>query len=872
MTNKVNSPVNNIKDTFDKPQGINKLNSSLTPDKDSMHNYKEELKKLEIFYEQMLKNKDQEYEKILVQVDNELAEKESENDEIKNKNIEITNKYNILVDLLKDYESEKEDYQKTIIQLTNKLEENKKASEKFISQLKKLQAIKPNEENEFINNLGKNLYSNSDIISQALEKEINNQKIIPEGNTIDEIKNEVKSEVKNESIGFLDSNIFTNKFLEFMKDYEFYYEKYKNFLQEKNFKIKVLDLENLLYSVFDENKELKNKVIDIQNTLTTRDSKLKDLIEKDQKISNNIEELRKEKINLQNKINELNQISLLKENLSIEKLDKQESYYKIESQKKDEEINELKISIKKFIKKQSESDIILTDLNHEIEKKNDLLFEFKNKSLDKDQTQVYYSELCKNTDNFISEKQKVLEKNIVMFKEVEDNIVKIKSDIKDLKKQYDQAEVIKKNVYDYNNNSDSLISNNPLDNANINSIKNNLYLKEIEKVLDDIDDNFGKIEDNIFSNFAMKNNSNLLNKISSDKVNTNLRNNSVLINNKKNSIICRAENLNSTMATNNSSNNNDNKVNKTNISSDSNSNTEENISNMDDTSNFVGKSKILIENENLNTNNNSITNTRSNIDFENYNIIFNNFIEKIEKINTEYLEIINGLVQSEKFLMSIINNYKKIIFQQNHDLLSIKLEIELSLKNENFLKNSIIYMQQVSLENFGSILPKAEIEDILFDINNLSNAICQMDAPDLIKFCSNVSNEINLKINNFVNEKNLLLENQNEKLNYLKKELELLKKVEVVKQDSENKKEKQDKQINLQLHKLQAQLKLREEENARLNERIEDQFKTINKLSKENTNNMNNSNNNTNSVKINELILQDKKNSTGNIIININLL
>lgn len=829
-------------------------------DKDSIKNYKEELNKLEAFYEQMIKKKDLEYEKILIQVDNELSEKENENEELKSKNSEITNKYNILVDLLKDYEAEKEDSQKSIIELTNKLEENKKSSEKFVSQVKKMQAIKP-EDQSILSQLGKNLNSNNNIISDILSKElrvdntknenenficenckmyslnVNNQSLSSES-----VQQEIKSTNSNK-LGFIDSNNFTNKFIEILRDNDFDLERFRENPQDKTYKIKILDLENIMVSIIEEKKELKNKTTEIQKILTTRDSKLKDLIEKDQKACNLIEDLRKEKLSLQNKINELNEISLLKENLSIEKLDKQESYYKLESQKKDFESIELKSFLADYLKKINELEDLNLDLKTEIEKKNDVLFELKNKSIDKNQLQVYYSELHKNADNFISEKQKILDKNILLFKEVEESISRIKTDLKDSKTIYEKAENLKRNFNAIINASslETLNINDPSRNIFKNFQNNSSYICEIEKLIEDFEENFSKIEDEAVANFLIKNVSLLPKSSTKSNASSHSRNKSVFINNQKNSIICRVENLNTTTNSNNNSNNNHNN-NKAYLSSDSNTlTTDENVSNFDST----GTNKIK-----------ATENTRSNVDFEGFNCVFNCFIENIESINMDYLEIINALIHSQKFVLGILKLHKKILSQQTHDFSSLRLEIDLTKKNENFLKNSIIYLQQCSVENFFSVIPKEEAEEILNSLNYLSSSICNMDAPDVIKFSSNILNETNLKINNFLSEKNLIIENLNEKINYLNKEIDLLKKPEKpeAKQEPQDKK---DKAASAQLHKLQAQLKLKEEEISRLNERIEEHLKTINKLSKEQTQIQNK---NSSSY---EILTPEKKSSSG---------
>lgn len=827
---------NNNKNSFNSPESL-LSKSSFKPD------YNEELRKLESFYDQLIKSKDLEQERILHEVDKILLEKETENEELKAKNIEISDKYNILVDLLKDYEGEKEDYQKSIIELTNKLEENKKASEKFIGQLKKLQTLKP-EDTKILSQLGGNINSNNNILNEMIEKETKKDNLSQHAGNVNAQLckaclldiNRSASEEKDK-LGFINAFNFTNKFLEIFSEY-------KNKLSalsktdsnssdmDVGSQIRILDLENIAITVFEENKSFKGEMQEITNKLSINEKLLKEFTEKELKLNSLLEDLRKEKLSLQNKINEINQNSLHKDNLSVEKLEKQEFYYKSEVLKKDEEITKLKVIIAENVKKNLGWEDTVKNLRLEIEKKNDQLFEYKNKSIDKSLLQVYYVELQKNAESFISEKQKLLDKNLLIFKEVDNNIKSMISDMKQFKLVYDEAEGAKKQSYDSSSSFSSLNIENQeknFDNSKNMSCKSSFseknasYLLSLEKILAEFENSFIRVEDAFLSNFILKNFSSIGKVLGGQSHKTHSRNNSVLVNNKKHSIICRMESYGN-INTSSLANKNNSTTDTTILSTDGNL---ENLNNQDNKNN-------LINNE-YNPNNtadasNISSLTRSNIDFESFNSNFSLFNDNIEQINMEYSEVINQFIQAVKFLFDIIKQFKKIFTQQNFDYANLKLEIELALKNQNFLKSSIIFLQQCTVESFYNIIPKGEFDDISTELNNFEDSIAGMDAPEIVKISTNIFNEINSKINNFINEKNLIVENLNEKLNYLNKEIELLQKLENSKNEN---KEKKDKATNLQLHKLQAQLKLKEEEINRLNERIEEHLKTINKISKE---------------------------------------
>ncbi len=69
--------------------------------------YKDEISKLENFYEEILKDKISEYEQSLAELNEKLVIKESELEQFRNDNLEIREKYNDLVDIYHESEESK---------------------------------------------------------------------------------------------------------------------------------------------------------------------------------------------------------------------------------------------------------------------------------------------------------------------------------------------------------------------------------------------------------------------------------------------------------------------------------------------------------------------------------------------------------------------------------------------------------------------------------------------------------------------------------------------------------------------------------------------------------------------------------------------
>jgi len=153
----------------------------------------EEIKKLEIFYEDILKQRMEEHEKIFEDIDKIILDKETEIEKIKEENKNYKSKLKQIKNSYKDLENENEDHKKRLEELTIELDDISKSKDEFIQFKKSIEKgelidiSKLDENNMKMTNIAKNykLMSgdetlNFDIISKlfiCLEKENENYKL-----------------------------------------------------------------------------------------------------------------------------------------------------------------------------------------------------------------------------------------------------------------------------------------------------------------------------------------------------------------------------------------------------------------------------------------------------------------------------------------------------------------------------------------------------------------------------------------------------------------------------------------------------------------------------------------------------------------------
>ena len=220
-----------------------------------------------------------------------------------------------------------------------------------------------------------------------------------------------------------------------------------------------------------------------------------------------------------------------------------------------------------------------------------------------------------------------------------------------------------------------------------------------------------------------------------------------------------------------------------------------------------------------------------------------NFTLTKTKLN-EFLNSLNTLQESFYFFFNIM--IKVIKTSQDFTLFYINtksqnsirdknqnLEIELSKKNENYLKNAIIALNQKLFDKVSMFISNnKELERCINTFTAFSSKNSnEISALEIYKFSNDLIEELMKEVNNFIEGKDTEIQNINEKIIYYLREINLIKNSE---------KDKSDNCNNIQIIKLQNQLKLKEEEIVRLNQRIEEHVKSIKALKTDLTDKSNN--------------------------------
>ena len=338
--------------------------SNLTPmEKEEV---KEEIKKLDKFYKELLENKTKEYENILKDVDKILFEKENTIDALTKENNNITSKFNSLNETIKDNQKEKEDLMNSITDLTNKLnimkenkneDQYKKEIEDLNNNIKDLEAkIIPLENN---NNLNKDSINNflSTVELKIKELKSNKSNLIKEkSNSVIKIsQNEIKMKINNDEIDNINIKLKTVT------------EEMKKILENR----KIVDEEEI------KKKKEENEILKI-----AQEKYAKDLEQIDENIkqfknlkenlpnlnSDDMSQFNKTELICKNKFNELN-------NLILENNEKylSENYklIKEENEKLKIELNNLKNDVEKINTEKNnnkEKENMIKEINSEKEK------------------------------------------------------------------------------------------------------------------------------------------------------------------------------------------------------------------------------------------------------------------------------------------------------------------------------------------------------------------------------------------------------------------------------------------------------------------------------------------------------------------------
>lgn len=795
----------------------------------------EEIKKLETFYEEVLKNRINEYENILQDIDKVLYEKENDLEKLKNENLNYKEKNENLVDIMKDSEREKEDLQKSIVDLTNEIIELKREKEKSDKELTVEKYHSEKLKNLFnIEKNAKSTQTENEAINQNILYIADKMKLTSEENKVvnydvlEKIIHNLNEEISIKTKLLEDKSNNFMKLLNSQKEKELEFEKTSNelnlnktTLDEKirdlenkiseitNLEIKLKETESKLKSSESKVNGLENKHNDAQNRLLNSENKYSileiklgtaetrylsaenkiNIIESEMKISESkINELKNLNKNLEEKI-----ITLKKEHeeeltlISLELSDHKKNKGEIIKEKEDA-VKEINLKVKSL---------------EEIKKKLELNLDQKEKDIKSLETKL--SILEKNKYESVSSADKEIKDRDRKIKELEINYKNSAINVQSLNN------LLKFNKASFQESENILVKNlNALKTGltSINHLKDEFteienYIDEGETLInlmgqkDKIEDKTKLIEkfvDKFFHSLADSENFNIL------------KNSGLKLNIKENPDFS----LSSSKFLDRDRDHYNPKLKDSGSKYKSKSKSPDKYTLSQNLLHSTNKSTDLINTDSLNKK-------------------FKDLSNLLDGVSENYIFFLNSFFNTTKFFLEFIQNICKSFTEKSHENKSNNLELELSKKNESYLKNSIICLLQKSIDTSTSVIsiPANNIEEIILNFNIITTRISEMSCPELNKSSMEVIDKIYKILYTGFNEKQMEVENLNEKVIYYLREIEILKKNE--------KTEKSEKSTgtNTSILKLQSQLKLKEEEIERLNNRLQEHLKTIKTLTNE---------------------------------------
>ena len=201
-------------------------------------------------------------------------------------------------------------------------------------------------------------------------------------------------------------------------------------------------------------------------------------------------------------------------------------------------------------------------------------------------------------------------------------------------------------------------------------------------------------------------------------------------------------------------------------------------------------------------------------------------IEELKKINQE---LQNKLNEKYKNLSENNEKYEKDKNSLNDNKkLKNPLNSNKKIKNaEENIKANILSVIHKNISKFKPIIYNKNVDDLNNQVQNLSNLSEKIDFIDFLKNSFSIYENLIIRVSSFKNEKELEIENLNEKLIFLLRELDLYKKGANKKGNNNNNNENENNNALLN------QLKLKDEEIVRLNNTIQDYIVKIKELSNE---------------------------------------
>ena len=619
--------------------------------------------------------------------------------------------------------------------------------------------------------------------------------------------NNIKQQIKNDSkaISHEEMEKIKKKFEKEMSNLDKYYKEVMKNKEEENEKI-MKDIDNTLV-------KKDNEIQNITNKLNEYKIKLKNVTDINYDMKKEIEDIQKtcndmllEKEQLNSKINSLIATNKnLTKNINILN-SKKDSLIEKESQTDSIINNKIKDLLYKY--KVSNNDInqnnyqkIISQLlisletmnndanlnNMKLQKMNDKIENVKNNYEEKLKKLNSENSKLKNTIKTLNKQIKEMNELNHVFKiQKENELLECKTKIENLQIRVQQIsednnnfEEIKKN---YENEINDLKKDNKILNMNNQSLDSEL--RRIQGTLGNGEKNLNKLltqiykDNNIFNQYK-KQLKKLDTIIDNDLVNINENNFEYNMNKAKN----EGNKLQSML--------------------------EENINN-----------QIQGSNSEKHLNKNNSNNTLSN----------NNLPEIINIINENFQENKNNSMNFVNMISKIYNKYIDLYKKHKNNSIEYEknniLRNQKNLKNEESLKNNIIYITNENINKFSSMCYNNNTNDLRNELKDLIQRADDMSIYDVLKVALDILGKLLLRTSSYRDEKELEIENLNGKIIYLLSELDIYKKNMNLNKDNFNNKS--------EIQLLNNQLGLKDDEINRLNKDIEEYLVKIKELTCEN--------------------------------------
>ena len=619
--------------------------------------------------------------------------------------------------------------------------------------------------------------------------------------------NNIKQQIKNDSkaISHEEMEKIKKKFEKEMSNLDKYYNEVMKNKEEENEKI-MKDIDNTLV-------KKDNEIQNITNKLNEYKIKLKNVTDINYDMKKEIEDIQKtcndmllEKEQLNSKINSLIATNKnLTKNINILN-SKKDSLIEKESQTDSIINNKIKDLLYKY--KVSNNDInqnnyqkIISQLlisletmnndanlnNMKLQKMNDKIENVKNNHEEKLKKLNSENSKLKNTIKTLNKQIKEMNELNNGFKiQKEKELLECKTKIEDLQIRVQQIsednnnfEEIKKN---YENEINDLKKDNKILNMNNQSLDSEL--RRIQGTLGNGEKNLNKLltqiykDNNIFNQYK-KQLKKLDTIIDNDLVNINENNFEYNMNKAKN----EGNKLQSML--------------------------DENINN-----------QIQGSNSEKHLNKNNSNNTLSN----------NNLPEIINIINENFQENKNNSMNFVNMISKIYNKYIDLYKKHKNNSIEYEknniLRNQKNLKNEESLKNNIIYITNENINKFSSMCYNNNTNDLRNELKDLIQRADDMSIYDVLKVALDILGKLLLRTSSYRDEKELEIENLNGKIIYLLSELDIYKKNMNLNKDNFNNKS--------EIQLLNNQLGLKDDEINRLNKDIEEYLVKIKELTCEN--------------------------------------